>query len=148
MNNALKQFERIIFHVLIFLGVIFIIYQTIDLIWLFGGRIYKSFASSTFYVSEEGKPIAALFFGILLSLEIVETIKIFSKGHMTKVRIILIVGLIAVTRKILMISDVSEIEPMAEFAMASLILALSAGYYLVTRVQPTKSETSTSDETV
>lgn len=145
MNNFLKQFEKVTFHILIILGMIFIAYQTLDLIWLFGGRIYKSFAHSTFYLSEEGKPIAALFFGILLSLEIVETIKIFSKGHMTKVRIILIVGLIAVTRKILMISDVSEIEPMTEFAMASLILALSAGYYLVTRVQPTKSETATSD---
>lgn len=146
MNNVLKLFEKIIFHVLIILGMVFIVYQTLDLVWLFGGRIYKSIAQGTFYLSEEGKPIAALFFGILLSLEIVETIKIFSKGHMTKVRIILIVGLIAVTRKILMISDVSDIEPMTEFAIASLILALSAGYYLVTRVQPTKRKTATSDE--
>jgi len=148
MNNVLKQFEKITFHILIILGMIFITYQILDLIWLFGGRIYKSVSDGTFYLSEKGKPIAGLFFSVLLSLEIVETIKVFSKGHMTKVRIILIVGLIAVTRKILMISDVTEIEPMTEFAIAALILALSAGYYLVTRVPPTKSESATSGEDV
>lgn len=147
MNSILKKIEKVIFNILIVLGMIFIMYQTVDLIWLFGGRIVRSIGDKTFYVSEEGRPIAGLFFGVLLSLEIVETIKIFSKGHLTKVRIILIVGLIAVTRKILMISDIADVEPTTEFAIAALILALSTGYYLVTRVRPTRSETA-SDEAV
>jgi len=73
-----------------------------------------------------------MFFNILLMMEIMQTIKVFPRDHLIKVRIILIVCLIAVSRKILALGE-QTVDPVAELALAGLVLSLAAGYYLVTR---------------
>ena len=111
---------------------IFIAYQTLDLMFELGESLWISVRDQEFTRHKEGRPIASLFFSILLMLEIVETVKVFSQDHSVKIRIILLVGLIAVTRKILVL-DMSHSEPIAEFAVAGLVIALSLGYFLISR---------------
>jgi len=65
-------------------------------------------------------------------IEIMQTIKVFSDSHINKVRIILIVCLIAASRKVLALGE-QTVEPASELALAGLILSLAAGYFLVTR---------------
>jgi uncharacterized membrane protein (DUF373 family) len=95
-------------------------------------KFVNSIQQEKFTTDEKGKPVAGLFFSILLLLEIMQTIKVFAKEHSVKIRIILIVGLIAVTRKIL-IFDMEDVDAASQFAIAALILSLSAGYYLVSK---------------
>jgi uncharacterized membrane protein (DUF373 family) len=73
-----------------------------------------------------------MFFNILLMMEIMETIRVFSHHHIIKVRIILIVCLIAASRKVLELGE-GVVNPIAELALAGLILALACGYFLVSR---------------
>lgn len=132
MDAFVGKFERYISYTLVIIGMMFIVYQTFDLIYEFGELLWQSAREKTFYASREGRPVAGLFFSILLTLEIIQTVRVFSKDHEVKIRIIMLVGLIAVTRKILMM-DMTEAKPMEEFSVAALVVALALGYFLVSR---------------
>jgi uncharacterized membrane protein (DUF373 family) len=132
MENLYVRFEKYISYVLMVIAMIFVCYQVVDLTYHFFFKVIHNIQTGTFDIEEKGKPIAGIFFNILLLLEIIQTIKIFADDHAQKIRVILIVGLIAVTRRILMF-DIIEVNPISEFAVAALILSLSAGYFLVTR---------------
>jgi uncharacterized membrane protein (DUF373 family) len=133
MEKFIDKFERYISAILLGFGMVIISYQVIQLIWNTIISFQKRFQDAGLeYAPEYTKTIAILFFNILLMMEIIQTIRIFSHNHIIKVRIILIVCLIAVSRKILALGEES-VEPQAEMALAALILALSAGYFLVSR---------------
>jgi len=131
METLFKQFEKYISYTLMILAMFFVCYQVLDLIIHFVVKIAEDIRNQQMVLEEKGKPIAGIFFSILLTLEIIQTIKVFAHDHSVKLKIILIVGLIAVTWKILMY-DMEE-NPLSEFAIAALIISLSTGYYLVTR---------------
>jgi uncharacterized membrane protein (DUF373 family) len=138
MDKLFGVFEKYVSAALIVLGMLFVCYQMVDLGYHFIFKMIESIQNKTFSIDEKGKPVASLFFSILLLLEIIQTIKVFSKDHTVKVKIILIVGLIAVTRKIL-IFDMEDADPIAELAIAALIISLSVGYYLVSKSDKTES---------
>lgn len=127
------RFEKIISFVLLGFAMIIIAYQVIQLIWNSVESFLNRFKTVGLeYAPEYGRTIAILFLNILLMMEIMQTIKVFSSNHIIKVRIILIVCLIAVSRKVLALSE-QTIDPMSELALAALILSLSTGYFLVSR---------------
>jgi uncharacterized membrane protein (DUF373 family) len=119
--------------ILLGFGLVIISYQVVQLIWNTAKAFQRHFAEAGLdYAPEYAKTIAILFFNILLMIEIVQTIKIFSHNHIIKVRVILIVCLIAASRKILELGE-GHTDPMTMFALAALILSLAAGYFLVSR---------------
>ena len=133
MIKFTDRFEKIISAILLGFGMVIIVYQVVQLIW----NTIKSFdqrfrEAGLDYAPEYTKTIAILFFNILLMIEILQTIKVFSHNHIIKVRIILIVCLIAASRKIFELGE-GHSDPMAMFALAALILSLAAGYFLVSR---------------
>ena len=133
MEKISFQFDRVITYLLLIVGMVLISVQTITLIWEMGKGIYNRFSESGLsYDPEHGKTTIVLFFNVLLALEILETVKAFAKSHEVKIRIILIVCLIAVSRKVLML-DLGHPEPLVEIALAALVLAFSISYFLVTR---------------
>jgi len=132
MDKLFNRFEKYVSAILMIMGMLFLCYQLADLAYHFVLKMEQSIQNKTFDIEEKGKPVTSLFFSILLLIEIIQTIKVFSKDHTVKVKIILIVGLIAVTRKIL-IFDMEDASPVAEFAIAALIISLSTGYYLVNK---------------
>ena len=132
MDKLFSRFEKYVSAILMIMGMLFMCYQLADLAYHFVLKMEQSVQNKTFDIEEKGKPVTSLFFSILLLLEIIQTIKVFAKDHTEKVKIILIVGLIAVTRKIL-IFDIEDANPIAEFAIAALIISLSTGYYLVSK---------------
>jgi uncharacterized membrane protein (DUF373 family) len=132
MEKLYAHFEKYISYIMMLLAMAYTCFQVFDLMHHFILKIMHGFEIGEFTVEEKGKPVAGLFFNILLLLEIIQTIKVFATDHAVKVRVILIVGLIAVTRRILMF-DIVDVNPMSELAVAALIITLSTGYYLVTR---------------
>lgn len=127
------RFERTVSKILLGFAMVILSYQVIALLW----NTIESFAlrfrdAGLEYAPEYGKTITILFFNVLLMLEIMQTIKVFASDHMTKVRVIMIVCLIAVSRKILALGEHAT-DPMGEFALAALILALAFGFHLVSR---------------
>ena len=131
-QRTTETVEKYISYTLISVGLLFAVYQVVELVYLVFKNLFDAMMKGEFYAGQHGMPIAVLFFNILLLLEVLETVKTFSKGHIIKIKIILIVGIIAVTRKLLM-ADITHAEPMEEIAVGVVILALSIGYFLVTK---------------
>jgi len=135
-----EQFEKWITKILLGFAMCIISYQTIALIW----NTVESFAArfrevGLDYAPEYGKNVAVLFFNILLMIEIMQTLKVFASDHIIKVRVILIVCLIAVSRKILELGEHSE-NPMSEIAIAAMIVALAIAFHLISRYADHKIE--------
>lgn len=142
MEKFADRFDKFISSILLVFGMVFIAYQVVQLIWNTVDSFAKRFREAGLeYAPEYGKTIAILFFNILLLMEIVQTVRVFSHSHIVKVRIILIVCLIAVSRKILALGEHSG-DPMSELAIAALILSLSVGYFLVSRYTKDPAEKS------
>lgn len=133
MEKISDGFERIISFTLLTLCSIYIIIQTAELLWGTFDHLYTRFTTKMGleYNPEYSRTIMIMFFNILLMLEIMQTIKVFNKSYTVKLRIILLVCLIAVSRKIFLL-DIEK-NAMLEFSTAALILAIAIGYFLITR---------------
>ena len=131
MIKFTDRFEKLVSAILLGFGMVVIAYQVVQLIWNTIKSFQQRFSETGLdYAPEYTKTIAILFFNILLMIEIVQTIKVSSHNHIIKVRVILIVCLIAASRKILELGE-GHSDPMTMFALAALILSLAGGYFLV-----------------
>ncbi|MDX2133789.1 MAG: phosphate-starvation-inducible PsiE family protein [Saprospiraceae bacterium] len=130
MEKFFSLFERIISITLMLVAVVGITYLTLELVYELGAKLIHSIQHRTFEPQEHDKPLVVLFFTILLWLEIIQSIRYFAENHAIKLKTILLIGIIAITRKVLLL-DMMEPEPMVEFAVAGLIVALTLGYFLV-----------------
>ncbi len=74
--------------------------------------------------------VGAIFFDILIAFELMETIKPGLHSIPEKAKLILLIGLIAVTRKLITV-DVYHVAYTTEIALALLIISLTAGYFLM-----------------
>ncbi|GAO41087.1 phosphate-starvation-inducible PsiE family protein [Flavihumibacter petaseus] len=136
MDNFVDKFERWITYVLMGVALLMITLQTYEL-------LREMISNLVIRISTDGlvfKPGSmhsgvVLFFNILLSLEILATIRVFSKGHEVKIKVILIVCMIAVSRKFLAADTQEHDSLQSELGIAALILAFALGYYLVQKVE-------------
>ncbi len=74
-----------------------------------------------------------MFLLVLLGLELLETIKAYLIEHAIHVEVVMVVALIAIARKVIIL-DVKDIPSMTRLAVGMIILTLSVGYYLISRV--------------
>jgi uncharacterized membrane protein (DUF373 family) len=148
MIKFTDRFEKLVSAILLGFGMVVIAYQVVQLIWNTIKSFQQRFSETGLdYAPEYTKTIAILFFNILLMIEIVQTIKVSSHNHIIKVRVILIVCLIAASRKILELGE-GHSDPMTMFALAALILSLAGGYFLVSRYTKDPVEGSETKEKV
>lgn len=145
MEKFTKKFEQFVSYVLIGAVIIYIGFQIIVLVReSFIAYAERIKADSFQYTSLYGKNAFIVFFNILLALEVLETVKVFNKSHDIKLRIILIVCMIAVSRKLLAM----EIEikgALGEFAVAALVICLSASYFFVIKANKENPALKTAD---
>ena len=69
---------------------------------------------------------------VLIGLELMTSIRMYLNNHSIHAELMLLVAITAITRKIVIL-DSTEIEPMVLFGIGFLVLALTAGYYLIRR---------------
>jgi uncharacterized membrane protein (DUF373 family) len=74
--------------------------------------------------------IFGLFLMVLIGLELMTSIHMYLDDHKIHAEMMFLVALTAVTRKIV-IMDTDNMEPMLVIAIAFLIIALAAGFYLI-----------------
>lgn len=119
--------------------VVYISFQVIVLVW----ESYNAYSSRLHdvgfdYTALYGKSVFITFFNILLALEVLETVKVFNRDHDVKIMIILIVCMIAVSRKILAL-DIHISGAEGEFAVAALVVSLAISYYLIMKTMAGKN---------
>ncbi len=74
-----------------------------------------------------------MFLLVLLGLELLETIKAYLIEHAIHVEIVMVVALIAISRKVIIL-DIKVVDAATLIAIGGILLALSLGYYLISRV--------------
>ncbi len=83
---------------------------------------------------------------VLIGLELVETIKIYLEQDVFRVEVVVLVAIIAVTRKIIIV-DYESISYEMLLSIGALIIALSAAYFLVKRATTPSRSAEFGDDT-
>lgn len=127
MDKALKIFEKAIIFILLGVMMVVISLSLIDLIY----QLVQLILSSDFLVLG----IDQLFnlFGfillLLISLELLQTIKMYLDEKIVHTEIVLEVAMIALARKIIII-DFEKVNSLNALAIAAILLALAVAYFL------------------
>jgi uncharacterized membrane protein (DUF373 family) len=130
MLEFLKKFERMIITTLMVMMVVTISLATIELGWL----IIKDIITPPVILLEinELLDIFGLFLLVLLGIELVSTLKTYLTENQVHVEVVFAVALIAIGRKVIIL-DVKELSSLSLIGIASIIISLSVGYFLVKR---------------
>ncbi len=67
---------------------------------------------------------------VVLGLEVLETLKAYFRDHYVRLEVILVVAIIAVGRHLVQV-DFEHTSPTGLFGLAAVVVALTAGYFLV-----------------
>lgn len=131
-NSAIKKFEVVVFYILSSIIVLYITVEIIELIYQFGKALLTmgDTTERLLITKEQTAQVLPVFFNILIAIELIDTFSVYIKEHSIKVQNILLIGLIAVGRKLLVL-DLGHADGLSNIGLASIIIALSLGYYLV-----------------
>jgi uncharacterized membrane protein (DUF373 family) len=126
----LKKFERLIIISLIFMMIIVVSLSTIELGWI----IVKDIITPPVVLLEieELLEIFGLFLLVLIGIELLEMIKVYFKENVIHVEVVFMVAMIALGRKVVIL-EIKNLPGLSLIGLAAIILALSLGYYLITR---------------
>ena len=128
MLPYLKKFERIIVIALIMMMAFVILLATIELGWL----IIKDMITPPYVLLEihELLDIFGLFLLVLLGIELISTLRTYLTENEVHVEVVFVVALIAIARKVIIL-DVKELSSLTLVGIASIIIALSLGYFFI-----------------
>jgi uncharacterized membrane protein (DUF373 family) len=131
-HNLIKKFEVAVFYILSAIIVLYITVEIIELIYQFGKALLTKGDTTTrlLITKEQTAQVLPVFFNILIAIELIDTFNVYIKEHSIKVQSILLIGLIAIGRKLLVL-DLGHADGLSNIGLASIIIALSLGYYLV-----------------
>ena len=127
MLTYLKKFEHIIVISLLAMMVLTILVSTVVLGW----QITKNMITPPLLLDiNELLDIFGLFLLVLLGIELIYTLKTYLTENEVHVEVILLVALIAIGRKVIIL-DVKELSGLTLVGIATIIIALSVGYYFI-----------------
>jgi uncharacterized membrane protein (DUF373 family) len=127
MIGWLKQFERAVIYALIAMMVLVVTLATVELGWIIVRDVLKP--PILILEIDELLEIFGFFLLILIGVELLETIKAYLYQHVVHVEIVLEVALIAIARKVIIL-DLNKYEGISLLAMAALIIALAAAFFV------------------
>jgi uncharacterized membrane protein (DUF373 family) len=126
------MFERAVFYVLTAIVMAYITFEVIELLYHIGIALWEDDPDQRelFFTKEQMAATLPVFFNVLIAVELMETLKGYMAQHHIQVQSILLIGLMAVGRKLLIL-DLGHADPLNNLGLAALILALALGYYFV-----------------
>ncbi|NEW83504.1 MAG: phosphate-starvation-inducible PsiE family protein [Mariniphaga sp.] len=129
-NKIIKTIERIIIIILISLMAFVLVLSAIEVGIIVIKELSNPFESNGIIIDINGlMEIFGFFLTVLIGFELFETVKLYLKENVFHGEVILLVSLIAVSRKVI-VMDYSKEDPLTLFAIAALIAAISFGYHI------------------
>ena len=126
----LEYFERVIVYTLLVLMMLTITFATIELSSILVKDLIKP---PRLFLKIDGMfNVFGFFFLILIGLELLETIKTYFAEQQIHVEIVFLVAMIAIARKVIIL-ELKSLPPVTLIGIATIILALAVGYFLVKR---------------
>jgi uncharacterized membrane protein (DUF373 family) len=130
MEKTFKIFEKVIVVVLIGLMMLAVLVSTVELAVILFQQLMKP---PVFLLSiTEMLEVFGFFLMVLIGLELLETIRAYLQEDRVHAEVVLLVALVAVSRKVIILKY-NELTPEMLYGMSALILALAIGYFLVRR---------------
>ena len=138
LKGIIHKFEWFIVLALLFMMMLALLASTVELAIIL---VEQLLAPPRLLLDvKEMLTVFAFFLMVLIGLELVETIKMYLDENVFHVEVVVLVAIIAVARKIIII-DYDAVSYEMLFSIAALMIALSAGYFLLKRAtMPSKSE--------
>ena len=133
MITVLKKCEKVMIQALMVMMAIVLLLATLDLGWL----ILKDIASPPYVLISVGQllEIFGLFMLVVIGIELLETImKTYITQDNPHYEVVLSVAIIAIARKVIIL-DLKEVDSLSLVGIASIIIALTAGYFLMKRAR-------------
>ena len=134
-NRFAHTLESTIFYVLSAVLAIYIAIKIAELLYQLFKAIFTVHPEGErlFITCEQTKKVIPVFFNILIAAELFNMLKKYIHDHTIKVQSILLIGFMALGRKLLIL-DYSPTDVLTNLGLAALILALYARYYFVKAV--------------
>jgi uncharacterized membrane protein (DUF373 family) len=133
MFDILKKYEKLMIQALMVMMAIVLGLATLDLGWL----IIKDIIQAPFLLLsvEQLLDIFGLFMLVVIGSELLETImKTYITQGQPHYEVVLSVAIIAIARKVIIL-DLKEVDSLSLIGIASIIVALTAGYFLMKKSQ-------------
>jgi len=130
MLGFIKSFERVVVTALICFMTVVILLATVDV-----GRlvVLEVMREPVGLLQIDGLlDIFGMFLLVLVGIELLYTLRAYWVEDEVHVEVVFAMALIAVARKVIIL-DVKQLDSLVLVGIAALVLALSAGYYLVAR---------------
>jgi uncharacterized membrane protein (DUF373 family) len=131
MLTVLKKLEKYMIQALMVMMAMVLCLATIDLGWL----IIKDILTPPYVILSVAEllDIFGLFMLVLIGIELLETImKTYITQDQPHYEIVLSVAIIAIARKVIIL-DVKDVNSLSLIGIASIIIALTVGYFLMKR---------------
>jgi uncharacterized membrane protein (DUF373 family) len=131
MFTVLKKYERFMIQALMVMMAVVLGFATLDLGWL----IIKDIIESPYLLLSVNQllDIFGLFMLVLIGIELLETImKTYLTQDQPHYEVVLSVAIIAIARKVIIL-DLKDVDSLSLIGMASIIVALTVGYFFMKR---------------
>ncbi len=128
MMKYYTKFETVINVTLLVMLSIVVVLATVDLGWL----IIKDILTPPIFLLDiaELLELFGAFLLVMIGQELLGTVKAYITKNTIHVEVVLLVAIIAIARKVIILEP-KEMDGMHLLGIAAIILALTAGYYLV-----------------
>jgi uncharacterized membrane protein (DUF373 family) len=135
-REHLYRFTRAIILALIIMMMFTVLLSTVELLVIL---VQELLAPPAYLLGIDNLfSIFGFFMMILIALELLESIRAYLTDDALHVEVVFLVAMIAIARKVIIL-EVGDLEPMRLVGIASIILALAAGYYFVKLAMRTPS---------
>lgn len=132
MLEVLNKLERAVTLALIVLLAMVVVLATLELAWI----IVTDVVTPPFFLLEisELLDVLGLFLLVLISVELLETMKAYLKQNVVHFEVVLTVAMVALMRKIITL-DLKELPPLTLVGIAAIVLALAMAKWLFRRAR-------------
>ncbi|MGD9778997.1 phosphate-starvation-inducible PsiE family protein [Methanomethylovorans sp.] len=130
MMKYVSGFQKLIIKAIILMMIVVILSSTLEIGWIILSDLIEP--PVLFLNVEKVLDIFGLFFLVLIGIELLETIKMIINESTLNVDVIILVGITAIVRKV-MIIDLKTTPPLFLVGMGVLVIALAGAYYLINR---------------
>ena len=131
------KIEKGIAIALLLVMTVVVIFGALEVAWIVVNDLFQP--PGFFLGVEDLFDIFGLFLMVLIGLELMTSIEMYLKDNTIHAEVMFLVALTAVARKVVIL-DAKSIDYMTVFAIAALVFALSAGYYLIKRTNMPREE--------
>ena len=131
MFTVLKKFEHLMIQALTIMMAIVLGLATLDLGWL----IVKDISQPPLFLLSVNEllEVFGLFMLVVIGIELLQSImKTYLTEGQPHFEVVLSVAIIAIARKVIIL-DLKEVDSLSLIGIASIVIALTVGYYLMKR---------------